>query len=51
MGTNIKEEIASRPINPELKKMARWCNRKWLFKSCSYEEYNDKTRKWEKVKK
>ncbi|WP_300706974.1 radical SAM protein [uncultured Brachyspira sp.] len=33
-------------INPELRKMARWCNRKWLFKSCSYEEYNDKKRKY-----
>ena len=33
-------------IDPELKKMSRWCNRKWLFKSCSYEEYNDSIKKY-----
>lgn len=33
-------------VNPELKKMSRWCNRKWLFKSCCYEEYNDSTKKY-----
>lgn len=28
------------PINSELKNIARWCNRKWIFESCSYEDYS-----------
>lgn len=26
-------------VDKELKHMARWCNKKWIFESCSYEEY------------
>ena len=31
----------NKPVSSELKRIARWCNKRWIFKSCDYDDYND----------
>lgn len=31
----------NKPVSSELKRMAHWCNKRWIFKSCDYDDYND----------
>lgn len=31
----------NKPVSSTLKRIARWCNQRWAFKSCEYDDYND----------
>lgn len=31
----------NKPVSLELKRIARWCNQRWAFKSCDYDDYNN----------
>lgn len=31
----------NKPVSSELKRIARWCNKRLIFKSCDYDDYND----------